>query len=69
MRLVVNGKEREVPSPLTAGGLLEYLDVNPLVVAVEVNGEVLRRGTFDQCQLREGDRVEVVRMIGGGTVR
>lgn len=66
MRLVVNGKPREVTEPLTVAGLLGQLGVHPQAVAVELNGEVLRRETFEQYALREGDRVEIVRMIGGG---
>lgn len=66
MRLVLNGKERNLPAPLTVAGLLGHLDVNPLAVAVELNGEVLPRAELDQHELHEGDRVEVVRMIGGG---
>jgi sulfur carrier protein len=64
--LQVNGKnvELEAPTPL-----LEYLDklgVNPRAVAVEHNGEILERAAYARVTLREGDRVEIVRMVGGG---
>lgn len=64
--LQVNGKivELEEPTPL-----LDYLDkvgVNPQVVAVEHNGEILERASYAGVTLREGDRVEIVRMVGGG---
>lgn len=67
MRLVVNGKERELPEPLTVAGLLAHFAVHPQAVAVELNGEVLRRESFATQALRDGDRVEIVRMIGGGS--
>ncbi|MBI4507574.1 MAG: sulfur carrier protein ThiS [Chloroflexi bacterium] len=66
MQLLVNGKQRDVPEPLTVAGLLQQLDVHPQAVAVELNGEVLRRDAFAERALRKGDRVEIVRMIGGG---
>ena len=64
--LQVNGKtvELERPTPL-----LEYLDtlgVNARAVAVEHNGEIIERSSYQQVTLREGDRVEIVRMVGGG---
>jgi sulfur carrier protein len=64
--LVVNGKRVELAGPTP---LLEYiaaLGVNPRAIAVEVNGEILPREGYAGCTLREGDRVEIVRMVGGG---
>ncbi len=64
--LTINGKRHELPREMT---LIEYLaerGVNPQTVAAEHNGEVVRRGTFDEVVLRDGDTLEVVRMIGGG---
>ena len=64
--LQVNGKNVELEGPTP---LLEYLDklgVNPRAVAVEHNGEILERAAYAGVTLREGDRVEIVRMVGGG---
>jgi thiamine biosynthesis protein ThiS len=67
--LQINGKtvELERPTPL-----LEYLDglgLNPRAVAVEHNGQILERAAYAAATLREGDRVEIVRMVGGGDGR
>lgn len=64
--LQVNGRavELEHPTPL-----LEYLErqgLDPRAVAVEHNGEILERSAYPNVTLNEGDRVEVVRMVGGG---
>ena len=64
--LQVNGKRVELER---ATPLLEYLDqlgVNPRAVAVEHNGEIIERSSFASVVLKEGDRVEIVRMVGGG---
>ena len=65
--LQVNGRrvELEAPTPLLA--YLEKLEVNPRAVAVEHNGEILDRDAYAGTTLADGDRVEIVRMVGGGT--
>lgn len=65
MQIIVNGKERELPEGLTLAGLLEALSVRGRF-AVEVNGEIVPRGRYATDGLKESDRVEVVRAIGGG---
>ncbi len=66
MRLVVNGAPRDLDAPLVIETLLGQLKVDPRLVAVAVNGEVVPRRDFGTVTLAEGDRVEVVRMVGGG---
>lgn len=66
MSLTVNGKPRAVDGPLTLLGLLEQLGVDPRIVAVEHNGEIVKRTRFAETALSNGDRLEIVRMVGGG---
>jgi thiazole synthase len=66
MRLFVNGDEREIPDGATVVGLLEHLGVARERVAVEVNGEVVRRAQHAEHRLAPDDRVEVVAFVGGG---
>ena len=64
--LRVNGKPVELDD---ATPLLDYvarLGVDPRAIAVEVNGEILEREAYAGCVLRDGDVVEIVRMVGGG---
>ncbi len=65
VQIIVNGNERELPEGLTLAGLLETLDVRGRF-AVEVNGDIVPRGRYAAEHLKESDRVEVVRAIGGG---
>ena len=64
--LQVNGKNVELEGPTPLLEYLEKLGVNPRAVAVEHNGEILERAAYAGVTLREGDRVEIVRMVGGG---
>ncbi|HLF70580.1 MAG TPA: sulfur carrier protein ThiS [Dehalococcoidia bacterium] len=63
---MLNGKEREVEDGTTLPALIETLGVDRRAIAVAHNGEVVRRDQYDGVVLRDGDRVEVVRMVGGG---
>jgi len=64
--LQVNGKKVELDQPTSLLEYLERLGVNARTVAVEHNGEIIPRTSYTHITLREGDRVEIVRMVGGG---
>ena len=62
----VNGKEREVQSGLSVHELVESFDLNPLLIVVELNREILSRDQFKDVQVSEGDALELVHFVGGG---
>ena len=64
--VTVNGEARDLPAGATLGDLLRELDVPVEGVAVAVNLEVVPRGLIARRSLRNGDRVELVRAVGGG---
>ncbi len=66
MHVRLNGEAREVEEGSTLQALVESLSLAPERVAVELNGEVVRRAEWPRVTLDEGDRVEVVHFVGGG---
>ncbi len=62
----VNGKEREVQPGLSVHQLVESFDLNPQLIVVELNREILSRDQFEDVQVSEGDTVELVHFVGGG---
>lgn len=62
----VNGERRELSKGTTVGALLAELGVAPNGIAVAVNEQVVRRGTFEAHALRDGDTVEIIRAVAGG---
>lgn len=68
MLIWLNGKEKQVPDALRLTGLVSFLGLEPAGVAVAVNDDVVRRSHWEQTELTDGDRVEVVRAIQGGAV-
>lgn len=66
MTASVNGEDQELPEGITLRGLVERLGANPLAVAVAVNGSVVPRAQHLEARVSQGDRVEVIRAVGGG---
>ena len=64
--VIVNGKERQLEGPTNLQDYVESLDVNVNHIAVAHNGIVLRRQEMPSVTLEEGDRLEIVRAVGGG---
>ncbi len=65
MQVLINGKQTELVPGTTVGQLIEQLEIEGKV-AVEINREIVPRSRFDRHGLQDGDRVEIVRAIGGG---
>jgi len=66
VQIVVNGKPMEVEPGTTVDGLLTLLNVKREYTAVAVNREVTPKSTYGSVTLSEGDKVEIVRPMGGG---
>ncbi len=66
LTLTVNGEPRRIPGPATVSSLLAHLDLDPRMVVVEVNREIVRRARHGEVPLRDGDTVELVHFVGGG---
>ncbi len=64
--ITVNGEARALAGAATVEGLLEQLGLRETPVAIELNGEIVRRERLASTPLRDGDRVEVVRFVQGG---
>lgn len=64
--LQVNGEEQTCSTATSLPQFLEQLGMNPRLVAVEYNGEILHRQFWEETLLEEGDCLEVVTIVGGG---
>ncbi len=66
LQLTVNGDQRSVPGPATLTDLLTHLKLDPRMVVVELNREIVRRQFLAERQLKDGDSIELVHFVGGG---
>jgi thiazole synthase len=65
-RITINAEPRSLPSPITVAELLRELGRDPKRLAVEVNEIVVRRDEQEKRTLADGDRIEIVTLVGGG---
>jgi sulfur carrier protein len=66
MQITLNGQSRELLPETTIAALLDELQLGNKPVAVEVNLELVPRQHHAQRRLSEGDRLEIVTLVGGG---
>ena len=64
--ITVNGEVREFGDSLSLPELLEQIEMNPRLIAVEYNGEILHRQFWESTKIKNGDRLEIVTIVGGG---
>jgi len=65
MKIFVNGEEKESDS-VTVLDLISSYSLKPQGVAIECNGEVISRESYGAVKIKNGDRIEILRFVGGG---
>ncbi|MHB8170608.1 MAG: sulfur carrier protein ThiS [Thermincolia bacterium] len=66
MKVQVNGESIEFEEGTTLLDYLQQKGVNPQLVVVEYNREIVRRDTWYEVVLQEGDQIEILAFVGGG---
>ena len=70
MRLQVNGEQRSLslkPEPSNLQKVIETLGHNPKTVVVEFNGSILSPDYWPEQEVKDGDNLEIVTIVGGGS--
>ena len=66
INIQVNGEAQTCITETTLPELLTELGLNPRLIAVEYNGEILHRQHWANTRMQSGDRLEIVTIVGGG---
>ena len=66
IRITLNGEDRHLPRPTSLQGLIEALGLDPRMVVVERNREIVRRPDLERTPVDDGDVLELVHFVGGG---
>jgi len=66
VHVVVNGETCELAEGASVAELLDQLKLAGRFVAVERNLEIVPRQKHAECRLADGDRLEIVTLVGGG---
>src|SRR3989338_2048478 len=67
MMIQLNGENKTLDGQITLSGLLSNLGIAKEKVAIELNLEIVSKNAYDQTRLKEGDQVEIVHFVGGGS--
>ena len=66
VKIQINGKRRILPDSLTIQEILDRFEIPSAAIAVAVNSEIIPQSFHEKVRVRDGDRIEVVRAVGGG---
>ena len=66
VKIILNGEVKSIKPRTTMGGLIKDLKLVPERLAVEYNLKILKKTRWNETYLEEGDRVEIVQLVGGG---
>jgi sulfur carrier protein len=66
LELQVNGEAKSCSAGTSLSGFLVQIGLNPKLIAVEYNGEILARPLWESTLLQDVDRLEIVTIVGGG---
>lgn len=68
MQVQINGETRELThDQIVLAELVRELSLTPQRIAVELNKRIVRRDEWDQTEINDGDRIEIVHFVGGGS--
>ncbi|MBT4261596.1 MAG: sulfur carrier protein ThiS [Thiotrichales bacterium] len=66
MVITLNGEEQNIADGATAADLVNSLELTGKRIAMEVNRTIIPRSRYEEHQLTDGDKIEIVHAIGGG---
>ena len=66
MKVFINGETKEIERETRLSELLKQLSLPDQRIAIELNREVVRRKDWENIQIKDADKIEIVHFVGGG---
>jgi len=66
MHIILNGESKEVANDISLKDLITSLNLQIKVMASAVNMEIVKKEDWNNCQLKEGDKIDLLDFVGGG---
>tara|TARA_B100001057_G_scaffold436392_1_gene467439 strand:- start:6263 stop:6478 length:216 start_codon:yes stop_codon:yes gene_type:complete len=66
IKIYVNGDLKQFPLKINIISILESLNISSKHIAIEINESLVFRSDWEKTNLKDGDKVEIVKAIGGG---
>ncbi len=69
MKLTINGEEHDFVTVTSLAALIEQLGMKADRIAIELNRDIVSRARWAETSVQDGDRLEIVHFVGGGSAR
>tara|TARA_Y100000994_G_scaffold162679_1_gene133614 strand:- start:35 stop:250 length:216 start_codon:yes stop_codon:yes gene_type:complete len=66
IKIFINGDLKKFPKEINIVSVLESLNISSKHIAIEINESLVFRSDWQKTNLKDGDKVEIVKAIGGG---
>ena len=66
MPIIINGENQTLNDSISISQLLKQLEIEERIVAVSLNSNVVKKGTWENVILKDNDRVELLQFMSGG---
>lgn len=66
MRVFINGEAKEIENHLNLTDLLKHFSLPDERIAIELNKEVIRKKDWENIEIKDADKIEIVHFVGGG---
>ena len=66
IKIFINGDLKKFPKEINIVSVLESLNISSKHIAIEINENLVFRSDWQETNLKDGDKVEIVKAIGGG---
>ena len=66
MKIILNGNETEIEEGMRLPELIAAKGLDPGRIVVEYNGQIVRKDNREAVVIKENDRIEILRFVGGG---
>lgn len=68
MHVIINGEEKQIEDGLKVAELVALLELKAERLAIELNRKIIRRANWQITPLADGDKIEIVQFVGGGSL-
>ncbi len=65
-KIYLNGKQTEINKDLTVEEFISTQGLNNKMIAVAINMKIIHKNDYDKTIISNGDKIEIVRPVGGG---
>ncbi len=66
MKITLNGQNKDFTDNLSLSQLIDEVSAGNKRIIAEINGNIVKKETWDETVISDGDEIELVTFVGGG---